>query len=174
MKDSTQQLAWALNACRRLQLRLTPVREKVLAFLAAQRVPVSLAELMQAEDLQGVCDATTAYRTVMLLCDAEVLRQVGLPDKVSLFVLNIPGENNHFLVCRQCGTITELPTGSHCESMEQAVAASHGYKQLYHELQFFGICPTCQKQPARVISTKLPVVGCKHSAQPNPSRLRGR
>jgi Fur family ferric uptake transcriptional regulator len=151
-----------LTSCRRVHMRLTPVREKILAFLATQRVPVSLHTLMQAEGLRGVCNATTAYRTLMLLREVEVLRQVGLPDKVSFFVLNVPGENNHFLICCQCGAITELPAESHCEHMEHDVAATHGYSQLYHELQFFGICPTCQRQPSRVISAKLPVVACKH------------
>ena len=159
MKTPDERLAWALTECRRLQMRLTPVREKMLAVLAAHRVPVSLQTLMQTEALGGICNATTAYRTLMLLREVEVLRQVGLPDKVSFFVLNVPGENNHFLICRQCGAIRELPAESHCEHMEHGVAAAHGYAQLYHELQFFGICPACQKQPARVISAKLPVMG---------------
>jgi Fe2+ or Zn2+ uptake regulation protein len=64
MKDATQRLAWALQACRQLHMRLTPGREKILGFLAKQRVPVSLNTLMQAEELRGVCDATTAYRTL--------------------------------------------------------------------------------------------------------------
>lgn len=146
-------------------MRLTPVRKKILGFLATQRVPASLNTLMQAGELQGVCDATTAYRTLTLFHEVEVLRQVGLPGKVSFFVLNVPGENNHFLICRQCGAITELPAESHCEHMERDVATAHGYAQLYHELQFFGICPACQKQPPRVISAKLPIIAGKHGAQ---------
>lgn len=165
MKDSAQRLAWALSACRQLQMRLTPVRKKTLAFLATQRVPVSLHALVQAKELRGICNATTAYRTLMLLREVEVLRQVGLPDKVSFFVLNVPGENNHFLICRQCGAISELPAESHCEHMECEVAATHGYKQLYHELQFFGICPTCQQKPGRVISAKLPLTPTKQAAR---------
>lgn len=173
MKTPEARLAWALAECRRLQMRLTPGREKILAFLATQRVPVSLNALMQAEAMRGVCDATTAYRTLMLLREVEVLRQVGLPDKVSFFVLNVPGENNHFLICRQCGAITELPAESHCEHMEHEVAAAHGYAQLYHELQFFGICPACQQQPACVISAKLPVIACKHGAHKLVARRTG-
>ena len=149
-------------------MRLTPAREKILKLLALQRVPVSLHTLMQADELCGVCNATTAYRTLMLLREVEVLRQVGLPDKVSFFVLNVPGENNHFLICRQCGAITELPAESHCEHMEHDVAAAHGYTQLYHELQFFGICLACQRQPARVISAKLPLTAPKHGARLRP------
>lgn len=173
MKTPDERLAWALEACRRMRMRLTPGREKILAFLATRRVPVSLNALMQAEEMRGVCDATTAYRTLMLLREVEVLRQVGLPDKVSFFVLNVPGENNHFLICRQCGTITELPAESHCEHMEHDVAATHGYAQLYHELQFFGLCPACQQQPARVISAKLPVIACKHGTHKLVGRSSG-
>lgn len=173
MKDAEQRKAWALQVCLQAKMRLTPIREKILAFLATQRVPVSLNALMQAEAMRGVCDATTAYRTLMLFCEVEVLRQVGLPDKVSFFVLNVPGENNHFLICRQCGAITELPAESHCEHMEHDVAAAHGYAQLYHELQFFGVCPACQKQPSRVISAKLPVIASKHGAHKLMLRPRG-
>jgi Fur family ferric uptake transcriptional regulator len=171
MKTAAQRLAWALHSCQQLNMRLTPVREKILGFLATKRVPVSLNTLMQAEELQRVCDATTAYRTLMLLREVEVLRQVSVPDKVSYFVLNVPGENNHFLICRRCGAITELPAESHCEHMEHDVAATHGYTELYHELQFFGVCPGCQQQPAPVKSAKLPVVACKHGAQKSAPRL---
>jgi Fe2+ or Zn2+ uptake regulation protein len=170
MKDATQRLAWALQACRQLHMRLTPGREKILGFLAKQRVPVSLNTLMQAEELRGVCDATTAYRTLTLLHEVEVLRQVGLPDKVNFYVLNVPGENNHFLICRQCGAITELPAESHCEHMEHDVAAAHGYTQLYHELQFFGICPACQQLPPPVKSAKLPVMADKSGARVRPAQ----
>lgn len=157
MKDASQRLAWALGVCRGLHMRLTPARDKILAFLATQRMPVSLQTVTDSEGLRGECNATTVYRTLMLLRGVEVIRQVGLPDKVSFFVLNVPGENNHFLICRNCAAITELPAGAHCEGLEPGIARQHGYAQLYHELQFFGICPTCQQQPARVLSVKLPV-----------------
>lgn len=165
MNTADQRFGWAIGVCRAAQMRLTPVREKILAFLATQRVPVSLHTLMQAAELRGVCDATTAYRTLMLLHEIEVLRQVGLPDKVSFFVLNMPGENNHFLICRQCGAITELPAESHCEHMEHDIAAAHGYTQLYHELQFFGICPACQRLPVPIKSAKLPLTATKQAAR---------
>jgi len=157
MKDPDQRLAWALGVCRKHNLRLTPGRRSILAVLAAQRVPVSLEAVMRAHGVREVCDATTAYRTLMLFREVELVRQVALPAKARFFVLNVPGESIHFLICRLCGAITELAPGAHCEGMESAVAAAHRYAQLYHELQFFGICPTCQKQRPRVLSTKLPV-----------------
>ncbi len=157
MKDADQRLVWALGVCRNLGMRLTPGRRKILDVLAAHRVPVSLETVMQTEGVRQVCDVTTAYRTLMLFREMELVRQVALPAKVRFFVLNMPGESIHFLICRLCGVITELPPEAHCEAMENAVVAAHCYAQIYHELQFFGICPACQKQPPRVLSAKLPV-----------------
>jgi len=157
MKDPSQRLAWALGVCRKLTMRLTPGRRVILSVLAAHRVPVSLASVMQADGVRQVCDATTAYRTLMLFREAELVRQVALPAKVRFFVLNVPGESIHFLICRLCGAITELPPEAHCEATESTVASAYGYAQLYHELQFFGICPVCQKQAPRVLTAKLPV-----------------
>jgi len=159
MKDAKRRLGWALEMCRKIGLRLTPRRIKIIEFLATQRVPVSLETVMQVKEVREACDATTVYRTLMLFREVEVIRQVSLPDKTRFFVLNVPGESIHFLICRSCGSITELQPGIHCESMESAIAAKHGYTQLYHELQFFGLCPECQRKPSRIRCAKLPVRG---------------
>ena len=145
MKNPEQRLAWALQVCLQAEMRLTPIREKILSFLAAQRVPVSLEAVTQANGIQGSCDAATAYRTLMLLRELEVIRQVSLPNKISYFVLNVPGESSHFLVCRCCGGVSELPATEAVAALEQAVATTQGYSRLYHELVFFGICPACQQ-----------------------------
>ena len=136
-------------------MRPTPIREKILAFLAARRVPVSLEAVMQADGIRDSCNATTTYRTLMLFKDLEVIRQVGLPNKISCFVLNVPGESSHFLICRCCGQITELPKVESVAQLEREVAATQGYARLYHELEFFGVCPACQKYPVGVLCAKV-------------------
>lgn len=155
MKDAGQRLLWALQVCLLAKMRLTPIREKILAFFAAQRVPVSLHAVTQAGEIQGMCNVATVYRTLMLLCELEVIRQVGLPNKISYFVLNVPGESSHFLICRCCGAITELPASESGAALEAEVAAAQGYTRLYHELVFFGICPACQKHPPGVVCAKV-------------------
>jgi len=156
MSDAANRLAWATDECLRMRLRLTPARQRILSFLAAQRIPVSLTVITDSEHRANGCDATTVYRTLMLFKDVHLVRQVGLPDKASFFVLNLPGENSHFLVCRSCGAITELPAGDHCTEMAERVVADHRYTDLYHELQFVGLCPSCQQRPPAVLCTKLP------------------
>jgi len=155
MKTAEQRKSWALQVCLQAKMRLTPIRERILAFLAAQHLPVSLEAVTQAEGIQDACDAATAYRTLMLLRELEVIRQVSLPNKISYFVLNIPGESTHFLVCRCCGAISELPPSESVAAVEREIAATQGYSRLYHEAVFLGICPACQKHPPGVVCAKV-------------------
>jgi Fe2+ or Zn2+ uptake regulation protein len=155
MKDAEQRLAWALEVCREAKMRATPIRHKILALLATRRIPVSLETVLQADGINSCCDETTAYRALMLFNELEVIRQVSLPNKISYFVLNMPGESCHFLICRCCGQITELPPMESAAILEREVAATHGYARLHHELELFGICPACQKHPAGVVCAKV-------------------
>jgi Fur family transcriptional regulator, peroxide stress response regulator len=155
MKTAGQRKAWALQICLQAKMRLTPIRESILTFLATQHLPVSLEAVMQAEGIQGSCNAATAYRTLMLLRELEVIRQVSLPNKISHFVLNIPGESTHFLVCRCCGALSELPVVESLSELEGEIASSQGYARLYHELVFHGFCPFCQKHPPGMLCAKV-------------------
>ena len=52
-QNTEERYAWALERCRRLPLRLTEVRERILACLARQRLPVTLEAVAQAAELRG-------------------------------------------------------------------------------------------------------------------------
>lgn len=58
LSAADQRLAWAVAACRNSQMRLTPLRQAMLAFLATQRMPVSLEMIAQADGVRGQCDTT--------------------------------------------------------------------------------------------------------------------
>ncbi len=118
---------------------------------------MSLEALADAEGVRGRCNAATVYRALMLFKEVEVIRQVSLPNRASYFVLNVPGESSHYLICRTCGAVNELPACCGLAEMERHIAAHHGYKVMHHDLEFFGICPACQKRPARAPWTKVPV-----------------
>ena len=106
MKTFKERCAWAISSCRKARMRLTPAREAILSFLAQQRTPASLEMVSQADGVRGRCDATTVYRTLMLFKEAELVRVVGTPRKASYFVLNAPGDSVHFLICHDCGCVS--------------------------------------------------------------------
>jgi len=124
-------------------MRLTPVREAILSFLAQQRTPASLEMVSQAEGVRGQCDATTVYRTLMLFKEAELVRVVGTPRKTSYFVLNVPGDSAHFLICRRCGCVAELPLPDPFSSEIGRLASSRGFSPVT-DCEVHGLCENCQ------------------------------
>jgi len=153
-----ERLAWVRKLCAKARIRLTPARERILACLARHRTPVNLDTLTHADEIRGHCDGTTVYRTLMLLEELDIVRQVSVRHKIRCFVLNVPGEVCDYLICRCCGSIAELPGMQMVLDLEQQVSSAKGYAAVYHELEVYGICPKCQdagKWNNR--TTKLPV-----------------
>ena len=156
---SAERFAWAMSFCRRAQLRLTAPREKVLRFLSVHRLPVSIEMILRSAEFAGHSAETTIYRTLMLFRAVDLVRQINLPGKISFFILNVPGEPCHFLVCRRCGRVQELPSRKALLRLEQEVAAESGFTSVYHELELYGVCPACQTATSDPPPTKLAALG---------------
>ena len=138
-------LQWALQQLRQSHVRVTPVRERVLSFLADRAVPVTLNEISGSPELARQFDDATVYRTLVLLVELEVARQFQFRDRATCFVLNVPGECFSFLVCRCCGAITPVAHSEELHLLEEQMTAQHGYSGLTHELEIYGVCPACRK-----------------------------
>jgi Fe2+ or Zn2+ uptake regulation protein len=160
-----EKLNWALEKLRSGEVRLTPVRERVLHYLAHRAVPVTLHEISDSEELARQFDDATVYRTLVLLVELEVARQLQFRDRATCFVLNVPGECFSFLVCRCCGAITPIPHGGELHSLEEQTSQRHGYTNLTHELELYGICPKCREHTHTC---------CKPNKLVPGLRLRGR
>ena len=55
-------------------------------------------------------------------------------------------DHHHHLVCRRCGKAVEI-AGPAVETWAQRVADEHGYTDLSHTVEIFGLCRECG--PAR-------------------------
>jgi Fe2+ or Zn2+ uptake regulation protein len=160
-----EKIDWALNQLRQSHVRVTPVREKILAFLSRQTVPATLHEISSSTELARQFDDATVYRTLVLLVELEVARQLQFRERATCFVLNVPGECFSFLICRCCGDIMRIPHGEEIHSLEKRTAALHGFSGITHELELYGVCPNCQEHTATC---------CKPSKLIPGLRLRGR
>lgn len=158
-------LIWALEKLRGSEVRLTPVRERVLKHLAHREVPATLHEISGSAELAQQFDDATVYRTLVLLVELEIARQLQFRDRATCFVLSAPGECFSFLVCRCCGAIKPIPHGEELHSLEEQMNELHGYTGLTHELEIYGVCPKCQHHAQSC---------CKPSKLVPGLRLRGR
>ncbi len=127
-------------------LRRTAALEALLTEMARSHRPMTFAELGALPSLAGR-DQATIYRIIMKLDEAGVLRRLGFRDRAAHYQLIIPGHKHDYLVCKGCGTVAEVEVAQPLEPLEREIAAQSGWNAIEHELEFFGLCPSCSHVP---------------------------
>ena len=142
MQSPAKRYKWALACLKKNKARFTHPRQLILRALAARKLPVSLDVL--GKELRDQCNLVTVYRTMHCLQEMGVVRQVRLTARCTSFVLAAPGEHCDYLVCDQCGAVSDLPDAQPILELEKQIAARSGFRALHHEAEFYGICLDCQ------------------------------
>ena len=136
-------LADALQRCREAGLRKTRALEELLATLLEADRPMMLTELAESPRLTSQCDKATIYRLLHRLTDNGLVRRLGLHERAAYFALIIPGHHRDYLICTDCGSIEPVDAPCPVHALEDEIRKNTGFKNLYHELEFFGTCPQC-------------------------------
>ena len=84
---------------------------------------------------------TTVYRSLQGLAEAGEVDLLVTDDGETVYRRCSP-EHHHHLVCRSCGRTVEI-TGPAVESWADAVAREHGFTEISHTLEVFGLCADC-------------------------------
>ena len=115
--------------------RVLNTLERAGGFASAQEV----YHLMQrAGESIGL---TTVYRSLQSLADDKIVDVLRRDDGESIYRL-CGGAHHHHLVCKQCGSTVEIE-GSAIERWTKAMAEEHGFREVGHTAEIFGICPAC-------------------------------
>ena len=123
--------------------RHTRQRAEVLALLAGTGEFRSAQQLHAALRDRGVAvGLTTVYRTLQFLADTGEVDHMRLPDGEQLYRRCGRAEHHHHLVCRGCGATVEVE-GPVVEQWAENLADSHGFTDVSHTLEVFGLCPAC-------------------------------
>jgi Fur family ferric uptake transcriptional regulator len=88
---------------------------------------------------------STIYRTLELLADAGLIRQVDIGSDQATYELVLGQRHHEHMVCTLCGKVIEFSN----EKLEEEIAdVADRYNFLHHShnLRIFGICQDCQKQ----------------------------
>ena len=143
MKDDEigQLVAGVVERLRSRGLRRTRALDLLITEMARHKHPVTIAELTASDALAGQCDPATVYRLLMKLEEHGVVRRLGLHDRSTYFM--VPGRHHDYLVCTACGRIAEMDLECPVRTLEERLEKHTGYHHIYHELEFFGVCPDC-------------------------------
>jgi Fur family ferric uptake transcriptional regulator len=126
----------------RIGTRSTRQRAAVSALLD------SVEDFRSAQDLHELLrrrgeavGLTTVYRTLQALADAGEVDVLRTDDGESVYRRCSRGHHHH-LVCRRCGRTVEVE-GPTVEKWAARIAGEHGYTDVAHTVEVFGLCPAC-------------------------------
>jgi Fur family transcriptional regulator, ferric uptake regulator len=114
-----------------------------------------LADFRTAQDIheelrrrgEGI-GLTTVYRTLQALADAGEVDVLRSGNGEAVYRRCASADHHHHLVCRTCGRAVEI-AGPAVETWAQRVADEHGYTDLSHTVEIFGLCRECGPRPSQ-------------------------
>lgn len=130
--------------------RVTRSRQMVLDTLRRLQRPTTPKQIAEALP-KASCDLATVYRSLTLFEEMGVVRRVDFGDRQARFEIadaDPDGHHHHHLVCRECERIVKLDDCILAD-LEARLAREHGFVEIMHRLEFFGVCSTCQEARKR-------------------------
>lgn len=101
-----------------------------------------LYRLVQKED--PTVGQTTVYRTLKLLTEAGLAREVRFGDGRTHYEHNYKHEHHDHMICSECGKIIEF-FSAELEAIQDAMAAKHKFEVQQHLLRIIGLCSECRQ-----------------------------
>jgi Fur family ferric uptake transcriptional regulator len=138
-----------LRHIQRAGLKRTAQRELILeVFLRTEEHLSSedLYRLVQRED--PAIGQTTVYRTLKLLTDAGLAREVRFGDGRTRYEHNYKHPHHDHMICTECGKTIEFFSAD-LEKLQDKIAARHEFEITNHTLRMFGYCSDCRSSEAR-------------------------
>lgn len=120
----------------RQRAAVSAVLDRLDDFRSAQEIH---EELRRTGDATGL---TTVYRTLQTLADAGEVDVLRTDTGEAIYRRCASGSHHHHLVCRNCGRTVEIE-GPTVESWAQDIAHTHGFSDLSHQVEIFGVCGAC-------------------------------
>jgi Fur family peroxide stress response transcriptional regulator len=144
MTDAGRRLDQMIAALRERGHRITPQRLAVLKILVASENHPSVEMIYdQVKKDFPTTSLATVYKTITLLKELQEVLELGFADGGSRYDGKRPFPHPH-AICTKCGTIVD-PQFSNMDKMATEMAKKSGFRITHHRLDFFGLCPKCQK-----------------------------
>ena len=125
--------------------RITPQRYAVLKILASSSDHPS-AESIHAKLIEHypTMSLATVYKTINLLKREGEILELEFSDLGNRYDGKKPYPHPH-VICTECGKIID-PSHLNLDEITSKMMVETGFKILTHRLDFYGLCPECQRQ----------------------------
>jgi Fur family ferric uptake transcriptional regulator len=126
-------------------LKRTSQRDLILAVFLRTEEHLSsedLYRLVQKED--PTIGQTTVYRTLKLLTEAGLAREVRFGDGRTKYEHQYKHQHHDHMICSQCGRVIEF-FSAELEAIQDRMAAKHKFEVTQHLLRIIGLCADCRR-----------------------------
>jgi Fur family ferric uptake transcriptional regulator len=135
-----------LDHIQKAGLRKTSQRDLIMEiFLATEEHLTSddLYWLVQKAD--PTVGHTTVYRTLKLLIEAGLAREVRFGDNKTYYEHHYNHEHHDHMICTECGRVIEFYSPE-IEALQDQMADNFAFKPTHHSLRLWGVCRECQRK----------------------------
>lgn len=144
LADPKLRLDQMLTKLREQKFRITPQRLAILKILAVSDGHPNVEQIfIQVKADFPTTSLATLYKTITLLKHLNEVLELGFSDSGNRYDGNRPYPHPH-VICTVCGNIVD-PESDAVKNISENIAKQTGYYITDQRIDFFGICPECQK-----------------------------
>jgi Fur family zinc uptake transcriptional regulator len=142
--DIAAQLAAAETICSKNGTQLTSLRREVLDLILRAATPLTAYQLLdRLKSTRKSAVPPTIYRALEFLIENRLVHRI---ERLNAFVPCGEADHDHadaqFLICHQCGAVTEIEDHNVSAALAQA-AAARGFTPDRAIVELDGLCATC-------------------------------
>ncbi len=146
MTAFTSRLDHMLERLKEKGFRITPQRVAIVEILAKSWAHPGVDQIYREVTKKfPTTSLATVYKTITLLKELGEVMEMGFGGGSNRYDGKNPNPHPH-IMCVKCKSITD-PDLSSLNEMSKELSEETGYKIVSHRLDFFGVCPECQKIP---------------------------
>lgn len=145
MSDHNIRLETMIQKMRDAGCRITPQRIAILRVLSISKGHPSVEDIYaQVKGEFPTTSLATVYKNISMLKELNEVIELSFGTLSSRYDGNRPDPHPH-LICTKCKKIID-PDLETLEHVSDELTRETGFRIMSHRLDFFGICPDCQKR----------------------------
>jgi Fur family ferric uptake transcriptional regulator len=134
-------------------LRRTGQRDLIMSIFLSTEEHLTIEDLHRlVQKKDASVGHTTIYRTLKLLTEAGLAREVRFGDNKTYFEHHYNHEHHDHMICTACGKVIEFYS-EEIETLQDRMADKFDFLPTHHSLRMWGLCSDCQKKSKDLPST---------------------
>jgi len=134
------------NYLSREKLKFTSQRTLIFDVFWSVEEHISPEELYRlVKEKDPSIGQATVYRTLKLLSDSKIAREVDFGDGVTRYEPYFGQSHHDHLICKKCGKSVEV-VDEKIEKLQEALARKHGFILSGHSMYLYGKCRECSNK----------------------------